>query len=457
MTIKLFDSLKNTKVAIEDLFDKDDVKVYGCGVTVYDHCHIGHGRVFVFYDSLVRALTQFGYKVRAARNITDIDDKIIKKALEADQSCEEITSLYTQSMHDDIKALNCHEVAFEPKATDCINDMIEMIKSLIDKQHAYATDKGEVLFSISSFSDYGSLSGQKLDELNHGARVESDTKKKDKGDFTLWKPSKNDEPSWSSPWGKGRPGWHIECSAMIDKLFKSSIDIHLGGADLKFPHHENEIAQSECCFNRPLSKLWMHIGFVQVKEEKMSKSLGNFVTLKDLLGRYCSNTVRLFYLMTHYRQPLAFTDQVIKTAYNTYESLKKSLSFLKDTSPEVKEQVLNRPSTLNLEQHLYDDLNYPELLTQIFAHLKILRTLPGDEKISLGIEIQDFMENVMGLTFNYDEVDLDMPLKVQELAESRWNFKLKKEWSEADRCRKAIDDMGWQVLDKTDGFELKKK
>ena len=456
MTIRLFDSLTNTKVDVKDLLEGKDVKIYGCGVTVYDHCHIGHGRVFVFYDSLVRALNKFGYNVLAARNITDIDDKIIQKAINSQRSYDEITTLYTQSMRDDVKSLNCHDVSFEPKATECIESMIQMIQKLIDKNHAYVTDDGEVLFSIQTFSSYGQLSGQKLDELNHGSRIKTDTKKKEKGDFTLWKPSKKNEPFWDSPWGRGRPGWHIECSAMIDKIFKSSIDIHLGGADLKFPHHENEIAQSQCCFDRPLSKLWMHIGFVQVKEEKMSKSLGNFVTLKDLLSTYCSNTVRLFYLMTHYRQPLAYSEQVIKTASHTYESIKRSLIFLKDIPFEKRVEVLKKPSRLSLEQYLFDDLNYPELLSQIFVQLKIMRDLPEQQKIDLGIEIQDFIEKVMGLTFNYDVSEIDIPDKVRELAEKRWELKSKKDWSGADRLRRMLNDLGWKVLDKSDNYQLKK-
>lgn len=452
MTLSLYDSLLQEKIPVESLASQNNITIYGCGVTVYDDCHIGHGRVFLVYDTLIRALRQSGYTVESARNITDIDDKIIARAKQLSISCQELTQRYSRSMHDDIARLNCLDVSKEPKATSHIKQMIEIIEKLIDKGHAYVAGR-EVFFAIESHQDYGRLSGQKLEKLDHGSRVENRDEKKHPGDFTLWKPSKEDEPSWDSPWGPGRPGWHIECSAMIEHLFESTISIHLGGADLKFPHHENEIAQSECCFKRPLAKLWLHIGFVQVKSEKMSKSLGNFVTLKEVLKDHSANAIRLFYLMTHYRQPLSFSIESLEQAQSTYESLYQALRFVDaDQTHQPCPNVIGA-----LHQSLDDDLNIPQLMATIFSYLKKLKNLSALQKTTTALAVKKYCEDVLGLVFDYSKLEAQAPDQVYALAEQRAAHRLDKQWQEADRCRELIEEHGWLIVDTAAGFKLSKK
>ena len=453
MTITLYDSLTHKKKDIQDLLIDGKISLYGCGVTVYDHCHIGHGRVFVVYDSIIRYLKACSLDVISARNITDIDDKIIKKALDSQKDFTQVTKQFTESMHQDIKALGCLEVDHEPRATDHIQSMIVLIEKLIEKGYAYVLDS-EVFFHVEKFEDYGKLSGQKLKELNFGHRIEARNQKKHPADFTLWKPAKEGEPSWSSPWSQGRPGWHIECSAMIEALFKQTLSIHLGGADLKFPHHENEIAQSECCYNRPLAALWLHIGFVQVKNEqenqneKMSKSLGNFVTLKDILSHYCANTCRLFYLTTHYRQPLVYSRDNFEHAKNSYQTLYQALSHIQIVDHAEQEEIFQ-----DLLSSLSDDLNYPKALAHIYQLLKKFKNL--EDNLSQMSAIKRFCEQVLGLTFDVKAQET-ISEDIYDLAKQREQYRSEKKWAQADHVRQKLAGQGWEVVDTKDGFELKK-
>ena len=293
--LKIYNSLTRTKQEFKPI-TPGKIGMYVCGVTVYDLCHIGHARTFVNFDVIVRYLRYAGYEVKYVRNITDIDDKIIKRANERGISAHDLAEQFIVEMHKDFDALNIKRPDIEPKATDNITEIVNFVQKLIDNQHAYVAENGDVLFDINSFKEYGKLSGQKLDELQAGARIEVEKTKHNPLDFVLWKMSKPGEPSWESPWGAGRPGWHIECSAMNNKYLGKEFDIHGGGSDLIFPHHENEIAQSCCANKTPYVHYWMHSGMVMINEEKMSKSLNNFFTIRDVLETYDAETIRFFLL-----------------------------------------------------------------------------------------------------------------------------------------------------------------
>lgn len=335
MKITIYNSLNRTKEPFETI-EPGRVKMYVCGPTVYDSCHIGHARSVIVFDVIYRYLRAVGYDVTYVRNFTDIDDKIINRSNELGVSAESLAEKYIDEFHQDMDALNVLRPTLEPRATEHIDHIIRIIEILMDKGYAYASG-GDVFFSVDLFTGYGKLSGRKLENMEAGARIEVDQRKKNPFDFVLWKSSKPNEPSWDSPWGKGRPGWHIECSAMSEDYLGASFDIHGGGKDLIFPHHENEIAQSEAAFGRTFVKYWVHNGFVNINHEKMSKSLGNFLMIKDILKEYHPEAVRLFLLSHHYRSPVDFTDQNIKNGaagldkmYALLERAEKYLGTLPD-------------------------------------------------------------------------------------------------------------------------------
>ena len=301
------------------------IGMYVCGVTVYDLCHIGHARTFVNFDMIVRYLRYCGYDVKYVRNITDIDDKIIKRAQEKGVSAKDLAEHFIQEMYEDFDKLNIKRPDLEPRATDNIDAIISLVQRLIDKGHAYVASNGDVMFAIDSFKNYGRLSGQKLEELNAGARIEVEKAKHNPFDFVLWKQSKPGEPAWESPWGMGRPGWHIECSAMNSKYLGETFDIHGGGSDLIFPHHENEIAQSCCAFDSKYVNYWMHSGMVMIDHEKMSKSLNNFFTIREVLEHYDAETIRFFLLSAQYRSPLNYTQDNLNKAKASLERLYTAL------------------------------------------------------------------------------------------------------------------------------------
>jgi len=310
--LRIYNTLSGKKEAFKPLREKK-VGMYACGVTVYDLCHIGHARSTVVFDVIFRYLRFLGYEVTYVRNITDVDDKIIKKANEEEVGCEEIAHRYIREFNSDMEALGLEKPTHEPKATEHIRGMIRMTEGLMGKGYAYQAD-GDVFFSVEKFKGYGKLSKRNLDQMRAGARVEIDEKKRNPLDFALWKTSKPGEPSWDSPWGRGRPGWHIECSVMSQAYLGDTIDIHGGGKDLIFPHHENEITQSEGATGKPLAQFWVHNGFVNINREKMSKSLGNILTIKDILKFYHPEIIRLFLLSHHYRSPVDFSDRNLAEA-----------------------------------------------------------------------------------------------------------------------------------------------
>ena len=368
MGLKIYNTLTRKKEPFVPV-NPGKIGMYVCGVTVYDMCHIGHARSVVLFDVIYRYLVKTGLDVNYIRNFTDIDDKIINRANQLGEDWKQLAERYVKEFHIDMDALGVKRPNIEPKATDHIQDIISLIAALIDTGHAYEAD-GDVMFSVTSFSTYGKLSGKKTEDLVSGARVEIDEKKKDPLDFALWKAAKIGEPFWNSPWGPGRPGWHIECSAMSMRYLGPTFDIHGGGADLTFPHHENEIAQSEAATGEPFAKYWIHNGFVNIRSEKMSKSLGNVLNIRDILKDTHPETLRLFLLSSHYRSPLDFSDTSIKEASVGLERLYAALSSLEELERSGGE-ISSLPEELsNLEMRfreaMDDDFNTPKGLAIMF-------------------------------------------------------------------------------------------
>jgi cysteinyl-tRNA synthetase len=339
------------------------VRMYLCGDTVYDYCHMGHARSKTAFDVVRRYFQYRGYKVTFVRNITDIDDNIIKRAKENGESVQSLTSRFTKAMHEDYDRLGLLRPDIEPKATEHVPGIIAMIEQLIAKGHAYVATNGDVMYSVSSFADYGKLSGRQLGDLRAGARVAVDESKRDPLDFVLWKQAKPGEPHWSSPWGEGRPGWHIECSAMTHELLGAQFDIHAGGMDLKFPHHENEIAQSRAATGEGFANLWMHNGFLNVDNEKMSKSLGNFFTIRDVLKRFDGETLRFFMLRTHYRSPFNFSDAHLDDARQALRRLYTALDAVPAGEAEVD---WSHPRAAAFRDAMNDDFNTPGAVAVLF-------------------------------------------------------------------------------------------
>lgn len=365
--LQIYNTLHRQKELFEPL-KPGHVGLYVCGITVYDVCHVGHGRVMIVYDILYRHLQSMGYKVDYVRNITDVDDKIINRAAETGVSPAELSQRFIDEMHADERALNVLPPTHEPRATDTIESMIRIIGRLIESGHAYAAANGDVFYSVSSFAEYGKLSGRKIDELRAGERVAIDQYKRDPVDFVLWKSAKPSEPNWDSPWGPGRPGWHIECSAMSMDLLGDEFDIHGGGMDLEFPHHENEIAQSEALTGGTFARYWMHNGLVRIGDEKMSKSLNNFLTIRDVLAQYSGEEIRTFIVGSHYRSPLNYLAESLEAAR---ASLRRFYTALRGR-PVADALAFNELPDLSLVDTQYlerfdaamnDDLNTPEAMS----------------------------------------------------------------------------------------------
>ncbi|MFZ9034498.1 MAG: cysteine--tRNA ligase [Francisellaceae bacterium] len=364
--MQLYNSLSGKKELFQPLED-NKIKLYVCGVTVYDDCHIGHARTFVAFDNIARYFRYKGYALTYVRNITDIDDKIIKRANEDGISTAELVKRTIASMYADYDRLNMLRPDFEPRATQTIDPMIAMIKSLIDKGYAYVTACGDVYYRVEKFSDYGRLSKQDLHALRHGERVEVAKDKESALDFVLWKAAKAHEPSWSSPWGDGRPGWHIECSAMSKAILGDTFDIHAGGSDLKFPHHENEIAQSEAANGCQFARYWLHSGMVQVNKEKMSKSLGNFFTIKEVLSKYQPEVVRYFLLSGHYRSELNYAKDNLDQAKAALDRLYTAIRGIKEIHELPQD---HREYIEAFEKAMDNDFNVPEALPVLFSVAK---------------------------------------------------------------------------------------
>jgi len=433
------------------------ITMYVCGMTVYDLCHLGHARVLVVFDTVTRYLRYSGYDVTYVRNITDIDDKIINRANENNEDFSALTERFIQAMHEDAAQLGVLPPDEEPRATASMPDILNMIKTLIDKGHAYTAKTGEgqgdVYYDVSTFADYGKLSGKKLEDLRAGERVAVDENKDDPLDFVLWKAAKPGEPSWDSPWGKGRPGWHIECSAMSTCCLGNHFDIHGGGQDLQFPHHENEIAQSEGATGETFVNLWMHNGFVRINDEKMSKSLDNFFTVREILKLYKGEEIRYFVLASHYRSPLNYADQLLDTARTALSRLYNTLRGL-DVPANFDE---NDPAVEKFKQAMDDDFNTPEALAVLFDLVSQVNRL-RDEDESAAVKkaaVLKNLANVLGLL----EADAEQFLQagtgesddsddIDALIAARNAARESKDWAEADRIRGELDAMGIVLEDK---------
>ena len=447
-TIKIFDTLSKTEKNLES---KDTTKIYVCGVTVYDDAHIGHARTIVVFDTLRRFIESKGTKVDFIQNFTDVDDKIIKKAEDAGSSAELISKKYIENYFEDFDALNIKRATQHPKATEHISDMINLISDLIAKNIAYTTKNG-VYFSVSKFSDYGKLSKKNVEELESGARIEVDESKDSPLDFALWKFS-DSEPSWNSPWGNGRPGWHIECSAMSIKYLGENFDIHGGGRDLIFPHHENEIAQSESFTGKPFAKIWMHAGMITINGEKMSKSIGNVKTLKHVLKNWGPNIIRLFCLSGHYSKPIDYTEELLKEnliKWRQLETCYYELRLTENTNELENMEDVVLESRQRFDTALESDFNTSLALTEFFNLVKIINGLAADEKVTKGIANTvlptiEYMLDILGL--NVIKATDEEIVSVFDLIQKRDEFREKKQFEEADSLRDKISNMGIHLID----------
>ncbi|HOW61061.1 MAG TPA: cysteine--tRNA ligase [Candidatus Contendobacter sp.] len=454
--LRIFNSLTRQKEQFQPI-EPGTVKMYVCGMTVYDYCHVGHARVMVVFDTVLRWLRAQGYTVTYVRNITDIDDKIIRRAQEKGEDFRELTARFIQAMNEDLAALDILPPTHEPRATEAMADMIALIQTLLDKGYAYVGGSGDVYYDVSRFDRYGQLANKKLDDLRAGARVEVEEAKADPLDFVLWKAAKPGEPSWPSPWGAGRPGWHIECSAMSTRCLGEHFDIHGGGMDLKFPHHENEIAQSEAASGQRCVNLWMHNGFVQVNEEKMSKSLGNFFTVREVLQRYAPEVVRLFILTSHYRGPLNYADENLEHAKSSLTRLYTALRGLPRGAAPIEESWRER-----FAQAMDDDFNTPEALAVLFdlaREINRLRTEDEAAAARLGASLRQLGE-LLGLLQTNPETFLRgsgeggegasalTAEQIEALIAERATARKAKQWAEADRIRNLLQE-GGVVLEDT--------
>ncbi len=480
-TIKIYNTLSGKKEDFVPLVP-EKVNMYVCGITAYDVCHLGHARSAVVFDIIKRYLRYRGYDVTHVRNITDIDDKIIARAAREKISTEELAGKYTEEYYRDMDLLGVSRADIEPNATDHIEEMKDIIRSLIDKGYAYAVD-GDVYFEVRKFPDYGKLSKKNIEELMSGARIDVDERKKSPLDFALWKASKEGEPSWDSPWGKGRPGWHIECTAMSSKYLGESFDIHGGGADLIFPHHENEIAQSEAYSGRTFVKYWMHNGFITVDKEKMSKSLGNFFTIKEILGRYEPEVVRYFLLSAHYRSPIEFSDLQLNEAelsidryYTTvmriHDFIGSAVTGEKTASSSGLENLLS--SFRDKFHHaMDDDFNTASALGNIFELIRevnrFLDSRPSGEKAKeLVSRTNELLAEVGGVLNIFNKTPREwysalMKVKKIGLTEGELQEKIlqrqkardTKDWATADKIRNELSEQGIILEDKKDGTAWK--
>jgi cysteinyl-tRNA synthetase len=458
--LKIYNSLTRQKEEFKPI-RPGQVGMYVCGVTIYDLCHIGHGRTFVGFDLVVRYLRYLGYQVTFVRNITDVDDKIIKRAAENQESCEALTERLIGDMHADFDALNLQRPDIEPRATLHINEIIALVEQLLANGNAYVAENGDVLFAIDSFADYGRLSGQDLDQLQAGARVGVEEAKRNPLDFVLWKMSKPGEPTWESPWGPGRPGWHIECSAMNSKHLGNHFDIHGGGSDLMFPHHENEIAQSCCAHHTQYVNTWMHTGMVMVDREKMSKSLGNFFTIRDVLKVYDAETIRYFLMSGHYRSQLNYSDENLNQGRAALERLYTALRGLPVVAAAGGEGFVDR-----FRAAMDDDFNTPEAYSVLFDLAREVNRLKSEgaaDAPALAARLRE-LGGVLGLleqdpeTFFQGGAETDSEVaEIEALIKARNDARAAKDWPAADAARNRLTEMGIVLEDGAQGTSWRRK
>lgn len=459
--MKVFNTLTRTKEELKTL-EEGKVKIYACGPTVYNFIHIGNARPLCVFDVLRRFLEYVGYDVRFVQNFTDIDDKIIKRANEEGLTYKEVSEKYIEEFWKDVKGMNVREATVHPKATENIDEIINIVSTLIEKGYAYAVD-GDVYFSPSKFNEYGKLSHQPLEDLEAGARIMVGEVKKEPMDFALWKSAKPGEPYWESPWGHGRPGWHIECSAMVRRYLGETIDIHCGGQDLIFPHHENEIAQSECCNGVSFANYWMHNGYINVDNVKMSKSLGNFFTVRDVAEKYGYEPIRFLMISSHYRSPINYSTDIIEQCkasltrlYNCRDSLDFALENAEDGS--ASEELLAGFDKRRKQfiEAMNDDLNTADAIAALFELVRDINTNVIAANASKGsveeaIKIFDELANVLGLVYNRKKENLDD--EIETLIEKRTQARKDRNWAEADRIRDELKARGIVLEDTAQGVK----
>ncbi|MCK5897105.1 MAG: cysteine--tRNA ligase [Cocleimonas sp.] len=453
--LEIYNTLTNQKEEFKPI-EKNKIRMYVCGMTVYDYCHLGHARVMIAFDVIYRYLLDKGFEVTYARNITDIDDKIIQRAIENKEDFNALTKRFIDAMHEDEESLGLLKPSVEPRATKNIPAILTMIQTLIDKGYAYQGKRGDVYYDVSKFEGYGKLSGRKLEDLREGAgdRINVDDAKDDPLDFVLWKPAKKGEPVWDSPWGEGRPGWHIECSAMSTALFGASFDIHGGGRDLQFPHHENEIAQSEACTGQHFANYWMHNGFIRINEEKMSKSLDNFFTIRDILKKYRGEEVRYFMLTSQYRSPLNYSEDQL-------EQSGKALARLYATLRELPEAEPIEKTTFSFRFHaaMHDDFNTPDALAALFDLSRETNKLHQQQDANAAASHGALLKQLGGL-LGILQADPNAWLQgdasddvlsseaIETLIQKRLTAKADKDWAEADKIRDGLKQQGVSLEDK---------
>ena len=444
------------------------VKMYACGPTVYNFIHIGNARPLIIFDALRRYFEHCGYEVTFVQNYTDIDDKIINRANEEGLTSAEVAEKYTAEYLIDARGLGVREATFHPKATENIGGIIDIIKALIDKGLAYQSG-GDVYFRTASFPDYGKLSHQPINDLLAGARVDVTEVKESPIDFALWKGAKPGEPFWDSPWGQGRPGWHIECSAMVNRYLGETIDIHCGGQDLIFPHHENEIAQSEGCNGRQFALYWLHNGFISIDNKKMSKSLGNFFTVREAAEAYGYENIRMFMLMSHYRSPLNYSGDILvqsKNALNRLKSARRNLVFLSENGSDLlKDDEKEFMASLPLYRERFiealdDDFNTADAISVIFEFVRDSNAAAAGDNPSkafaiAALELFDDLTGVLGLLYT-DTVDSGLDGEVETLIDARQAARKEKNWAEADRIRDKLGEMGIVLEDTPQGVKWHK-
>jgi len=479
--MRLYNTLTGSKEEFTPL-NGNAVNMYVCGITAYDLCHIGHARSNVVFDVLARYLRHKGYDVTFIRNFTDIDDKIIKRAAETGTDPASLAGRFINEFYVDMDRLNVLRADVEPKCTEHISEMIRLTERLIEQGHAYAAPNGDVYFRVRSFEGYGKLSGRRIEELESGARIAPGEDKQDPLDFTLWKAAKPGEPSWESPWGAGRPGWHLECSAMSEKYAPLPLDIHGGGQDLAFPHHENEIAQSEAATGKPFARYWVHNGFVQINSEKMSKSLGNFFTIRDILAQFHPETLRYFLLTMHYRSPLDFSfdameeaEKGLKRVYSALRQIDEELARAKWSKSPAPEELVQELDKIEAEwtRNMEDDMNTAGAMGQVFNAVRLAGRLAEDKGLRKSEGARELWQriktdmaawgNVLGVFEREPAVFLDElkstragrkgidPEKVEQLMAARQEARKAKDFAEADRLRDELAGLGVEVKDTPQG------
>lgn len=463
--IKVYNTLNKKKEEFIPL-TPGEVKMYVCGPTVYNFFHIGNGRTFIVFDTIRRYFEYRGFKVDFVQNFTDIDDKMIKKANEEGTTVKKIGDTYIKEYYQDADALNIERATVNPRATEFIGEIIKFVKGLVDKGYAYEVD-GDVYFSTKKFEGYGKLSGQNIEDLQSGARISIDERKKDPMDFAIWKAQKPGEPAWNSPWGMGRPGWHIECSCMAKKLLGETIDIHAGGSDLKFPHHENEIAQSEALTGEPFARYWLHSAFVNVNNEKMSKSLNNFFTAREILERYDADVIRFLMLSAHYRQQLNFSEDLLESAKASVERIYNAIGNLENLIDEVCREEMNEEEKAYLEslnkykekyiEKMDDDFNTADAITAIFDLIKDTNTnitIDSSKELAqkalelireLGAPLGMFQKSTKG---NLEE-------EIEALITKRQQARKDRDFALADKIRDELKDRGIVLEDTPQGVRWK--